>query len=53
VVVEGLTNRADAERLVILKRTADTHVEHILTKLGVTSRTQIAGALGPGRPEDD
>ncbi|WP_435813019.1 response regulator transcription factor [Streptomyces rochei] len=40
LIVEGLTNRQIAERLVISKRTADTHVEHILTKLGVTSRTR-------------
>ncbi|MEU6158132.1 LuxR C-terminal-related transcriptional regulator [Streptomyces sp. NPDC047130] len=41
LVVQGLSNREIAERLVISKRTADAHVEHILTKLGVTSRTQI------------
>ena len=26
----------------IAERTAETHVEHILSKLGLTSRTQIA-----------
>lgn len=50
LIGEGLTNRQIAERLVISKRTADTHVEHILTKLGVTSRTQIAAAVAPGKP---
>ncbi|MEU7295142.1 LuxR C-terminal-related transcriptional regulator [Streptomyces exfoliatus] len=45
LIVEGLTNRQIAERLFISKRTADTHVEHILTKLGVTSRMQIAAAI--------
>ncbi|MFB7497560.1 LuxR C-terminal-related transcriptional regulator [Streptomyces sp. NPDC056161] len=47
LVAQGLSNREVAERLVISKRTADTHVERILAKLGVTSRTQIAEALRP------
>jgi non-specific serine/threonine protein kinase len=42
LVAEGLTNRAIAARLVISPRTAQGHVEHILTKLGFTSRTQIS-----------
>ncbi|MFE3280296.1 protein kinase [Nocardia sp. NPDC059239] len=42
LVAEGLTNKAIAARLVISQRTAQGHVEHILTKLGFTSRTQIA-----------
>ncbi|MFE3059958.1 protein kinase [Nocardia sp. NPDC059239] len=42
LVAEGLTNKAIADRLVISPRTAQGHVEHILTKLGFTSRTQIA-----------
>ncbi|GDY31297.1 ATP-binding protein [Gandjariella thermophila] len=52
LVAEGMTNRDIAERLVISPRTADTHVEHILTKLGFTSRAQIASwvAAQKGRP---
>ncbi|MFC9788084.1 ATP-binding protein [Rhodococcus sp. NPDC127528] len=42
LVAQGLTNRAIAEQLVISQRTAQGHVEHVLTKLGFTSRTQIA-----------
>ncbi|MFD9665080.1 protein kinase [Rhodococcus sp. NPDC059968] len=42
LVAQGLTNRAIAAKLVISQRTAQGHVEHILTKLGFTSRTQIA-----------
>ncbi|GAF43577.1 protein kinase domain-containing protein [Rhodococcus wratislaviensis] len=42
LVAEGLSNRAIAARLVISQRTAQGHVEHILVKLGFTSRAQIA-----------
>ena len=42
LVAQGLSNREIASKLVISKRTAETHVEHILTKLGFTSRSQIA-----------
>ncbi|WP_433566625.1 protein kinase domain-containing protein [Nocardia sp. CA-151230] len=42
LVAEGLTNKAIAGRLVISQRTAAGHVEHILAKLGFTSRAQIA-----------
>jgi DNA-binding CsgD family transcriptional regulator len=41
-VADGLTNREIAARLVISERTAGNHVAHILTKLGFTSRSQIA-----------
>jgi len=42
LIAEGLSNKDIASRLVISKRTAEGHVEHILTKLGFTSRTQVA-----------
>ncbi len=42
LVAEGLTNKAIAARLVISQRTAQGHVEHVLAKLGFTSRAQIA-----------
>ncbi|RDI16227.1 non-specific serine/threonine protein kinase [Rhodococcus sp. AG1013] len=42
LVAEGLTNKAIAARLVLSQRTVDGHVEHVLTKLGFTSRAQIA-----------
>jgi DNA-binding NarL/FixJ family response regulator len=42
LIAEGLSNQEIAARLVISQRTAETHVEHILSKLGFTSRTQIA-----------
>jgi non-specific serine/threonine protein kinase len=48
---EGLSNREIAARLTIAPRTADSHVEHIRTKLGFTSRAQIAVWLVQ-RPEN-
>ncbi|MGW4339706.1 protein kinase domain-containing protein [Rhodococcus koreensis] len=42
LVAEGLTNRQIATRLTISPRTAQGHVEHVLTKLGFVSRAQIA-----------
>ncbi|PBC36015.1 protein kinase [Rhodococcus sp. ACPA4] len=42
LIAQGLTNQAIADRLVISPRTAQGHVEHILTKLGFTSRVQVA-----------
>lgn len=43
LVARGLTNKEIAAELVISRRTVDTHVEHILTKLGFRSRAQVAG----------
>ena len=42
LLAEGLTNKEIASRLVISQRTAETHVDHILGKLGMTSRAQVA-----------
>lgn len=42
LVAQGLGNREIAERLVLAKRTVDSHIEHIFSKLGFTSRAQIA-----------
>jgi non-specific serine/threonine protein kinase len=42
LVAAGLTNRQVAVRLGIAERTAETHVDHILTKLDFASRAQIA-----------
>jgi len=41
-LADGLSNRQIARRLVITERTVKAHVEHILDKLGLASRTQIA-----------
>jgi non-specific serine/threonine protein kinase len=42
LVADGFTNRAIATRLVLSERTAANHVQHILTKLGLENRSQIA-----------
>ena len=42
LVADGLTNREIAARLVISQRTVESHVDHILGKLGMNSRTQVA-----------
>jgi DNA-binding CsgD family transcriptional regulator len=43
----GLQSKEIAERLTVSKRTVDTHLDRIYRKLGVTSRDQLADALGP------
>jgi non-specific serine/threonine protein kinase len=42
LVADGMSNRQIAERLVVSKRTIDSHIEHILGKLAYSSRAQIA-----------
>jgi len=57
LVAEGFTNRQIAARLFISQRTAETHVDRILTKLNFHSRAQIAvwatqrGLLAIAEPE--
>lgn len=41
-IAQGLSNRAIAEALVLSPRTVESHIEHIFTKLGFTSRAQVA-----------
>lgn len=42
LVADGLTNKQIASRLFLSERTVDSHVRNILTKLGSSSRAQIA-----------
>ena len=49
LVSEGLSNKAISARLVIAQRTAECHVENILTKFGYTSRSQIAAWVAEHR----
>ena len=49
LVAQGLSNRQIGARLFISEHTVDTHVRGILTRLGFTSRTQIAAWLAARR----
>ena len=42
LVAAGRTNEEIATELYLSKRTAQNHVQHILTKLGLANRTQVA-----------
>jgi DNA-binding CsgD family transcriptional regulator/tetratricopeptide (TPR) repeat protein len=42
LLTEGLSNAEIADRLYISARTAAVHVSHILTKLGMSSRAEVA-----------
>jgi DNA-binding NarL/FixJ family response regulator len=54
LVATGASNRAIAEGLFISERTAETHVQNILTKLGFGARSQIAAwAVEQGLPTGD
>ena len=60
LVAKGMTDREIAAELVIAQRTAESHVQHILTKLGFRSRAQIAawavtteGSDGERQPPSD
>jgi non-specific serine/threonine protein kinase len=53
LVAEGLSNREIAATLVIAQRTAEGHVEHILSKLGFTSRAQVAAWVAEQRGQQD
>ena len=45
LVATGLSNPVIAERMFLSRRTIQTHVSHILTKTGLTSRIEIAAAM--------
>ena len=54
LVADGATNREIAAALVISPKTASTHIEHILSKLGFARRAEIAAwvtAAGSGRAD--
>jgi DNA-binding CsgD family transcriptional regulator len=42
LVGQGLTNKQIGQALYLSERTAENHVQHILTKLGLRNRSQIA-----------
>jgi len=47
LVAQGLSNRAIGDRLYLSHRTVESHLYRVFPKLGVTSRSQLAAALGP------
>ena len=49
LIAGGLTNKQIAEQLFIAQRTVDTHVGHILAKLGCNNRSQAAVLAGSRR----
>ena len=42
LIAQGMSNRELANALVITEKTAANHIDHIMTKLDLRSRTQIA-----------
>ena len=48
LVGEGYTNHQISESLFVSVRTVETHLSHIFTKLGVTTRTGILKAVSGG-----
>ena len=45
LAVRGLSSQDIADRLCIGVRTVDTHLARVYYKLGITGRSQLAGAL--------
>jgi DNA-binding CsgD family transcriptional regulator len=46
MAAQGLSNREIGERLYLSHRTVESHLYRVFPKLGVTSRAQLAAALG-------
>lgn len=55
LIARGFTNRRIAGELSISERTVTTHIDHILNKLGATSRAQVAAWIVEQRllPEEE
>jgi DNA-binding CsgD family transcriptional regulator len=51
LVTQGLTNVEIGRRLLISRRTVETHLSHVFGKLGVSSRVQLAAQARRARPE--
>jgi len=53
LIMQGLSNKQIADTLVMSQRTAEGHVEHILAKLGFTTRAQVAAWVVEQRATHD
>jgi len=53
LVADGLTNKEIAAHLGIAERTAETHVQRIITKLDLRSRSQLAAWIAGARGATD
>ena len=53
LVAGGRSNKEVAAQLVISQRTAEGHVERILTKLGFTCRAQVAAWVAASQPDGE
>jgi len=51
LLAEGLSNKEIATRLVIAQRTVETHVDHILSKLGLSSRVHVGSWVAEHRSQ--
>ena len=45
LAADGLSNRQIAEHLFVTQATVETHLRHAFRKLGITTRTDLAGIL--------
>jgi DNA-binding CsgD family transcriptional regulator len=53
LIARGKTNREIADTLVVSPRTVDNHVANVLSKLGFTSRSQVAAWAAKKWPNSD
>ena len=52
LVAAGNSNREVASSLFLSERTAQNHVQHILTKLGLSNRSQITSWVIARQPDE-
>jgi DNA-binding CsgD family transcriptional regulator len=50
IIAEGATNRRAAEQLYLSPHTVSSHLRSAFTKLGITSRVQLARVLQEVEP---
>jgi DNA-binding CsgD family transcriptional regulator len=50
LAAEGRTNNEVAQALFVTPKTIDTHLSHVYSKLGISSRRALSEALAPARP---